>query len=65
MLPQQNAVGPPLTTNVNPQDGSLVETGETNTQIDNVIPDVYGPGTGADTSTMNINKDESPNDYIA
>ena len=64
MLPQQNAVGPPITTNTNPANGSTVTTGETTTDIDNTIPEVYGPGTGAETSTMNVNKDESPMDYI-
>ncbi len=68
-LSQEGAVGPPRTTQINPADGTSVKTGETTSNIDNTIPEVYGPGTGTvndvDSNTTLYNEDEDPNKFIA
>jgi len=77
-LPQENAVGPSITQQTNPADGSQVTTGENDVAINSQIPKPYGPGTGveanplgaaassaAPTDTIIANKDENPNEFIA
>ena len=69
-LPQENAIGPTQTTQTNPADGMSVTTGETASNIDKTVPEVYGAGTGTindvtDNSTINYDTDENPNLYTA
>ena len=69
-LSQEGAVGPAQTTQINPADGTSVKTGETTSNIDNTVPEVYGSGSNTindvtDTSTINYDTDENPNIYTA
>lgn len=68
-LAQEGAIGPNETTQTNVANGQSVKTGETASNIDNTVPEVYGPGTGTvndvDSNTILYNEDEDPNKFIA
>tara|TARA_R100000742_G_C4241534_1_gene61150 strand:+ start:228 stop:545 length:318 start_codon:yes stop_codon:yes gene_type:complete len=70
-LAEEGATGPMQTTQTNPANGTSVKTGETASNINNTVPNVYGAGTGtindvvSNNDTILKNEDEDPNQYIA